>query len=111
MNNEPRVAEFEAAFTAAQIERLGEGWRASVVSMLQEKNAEGDYANMIVRWAYWAWSTSRSSMVIQLPPPYLLPDAPEEAIDDSHMDAYHAANNMRQACSDRIVAAGAQVAE
>ena len=51
----------------------------------------------------------REAMVIELPPVPEMPDAPEEAIDDSHMDAYHSAIGMRHACSKFIEAAGLKV--
>ncbi|MNG23831.1 hypothetical protein D3C84_1084830 [compost metagenome] len=49
-------------------------------------------------------------MVVDLPPPPAEPDEPEDAIDDSHMDAFHAANRMRSACEKAIEAAGVKVA-
>jgi hypothetical protein len=56
-----------------------------------------------------AWKASREALVVELPPPYPVPDEPEGAIDDSHMDAYHGANGMRHACSKFIEAAGLKV--
>lgn len=56
-----------------------------------------------------AWKASREILVIELPPPYPEPEAPEDAIDDSFMDAYHAASGMRHACSKSIEAAGLKV--
>lgn len=111
MNNKPRVEEFEAAFISAQVARLGESWRPMAQSMLQEKDGKGDYSNLLVFWAYWAWAKSRSQLVIELPAPCPEPEAPDEAIDDRHMDAYHAANKMRQACAESIEATGAKVAQ
>lgn len=55
------------------------------------------------------WTASREALVIELPPPYPEPEEPEEAIDDSHMDAYHAAKGMRHACANAIEAAGLKV--
>lgn len=55
------------------------------------------------------WAQSREALVIELPPEPAIPEDPEEAIDDSHMDAYHAANGMRHACSNFIKAAGVKV--
>jgi hypothetical protein len=55
------------------------------------------------------WMQSREALVIELPPPYPEPEEPEFALDDSHMDAYHAANGMRHACSKFIEAAGLKV--
>jgi hypothetical protein len=55
------------------------------------------------------WEASRAALVIELPPKPLVPDDPEEAIDDSHMDAYHSAVGMRHACLKFIEAAGVKV--
>lgn len=56
--------------------------------------------------AYQAWQASRECQVIELPAEPECPEDPEEAIDDSHMDAYHSAIRMRNACRDSIHAAG-----
>jgi hypothetical protein len=56
-----------------------------------------------------AWKASRETLVIELPPPYPEPEEPEFGLDDSHMDAYHAANGMRHACSEFIKAVGLKV--
>lgn len=53
-----------------------------------------------------AWLASRETMVIELPKEPGCPEDPEEAIDDSHMDAYHAAIRIRNACRYSIHAAG-----
>lgn len=53
-----------------------------------------------------AWQASRETMVIELPKEPGCPEDPEEAIDDSHMDAYHSAIRMRNACRDSIHEAG-----
>ncbi|WP_350648662.1 hypothetical protein [Pseudomonas sp. HY13-MNA-CIBAN-0226] len=55
------------------------------------------------------WQASREALVIDLPPAPLEPEEPEEAIDDSHMDAYYAAVSMRNACANAIEAAGLKV--
>jgi hypothetical protein len=55
------------------------------------------------------WEQSRAAPVIELPPTPPVPDDPEEAIDDSHMDAYHSAVGMRHACLKFIEAAGVKV--
>jgi hypothetical protein len=52
-----------------------------------------------------------ASVVVELPPPYPMPEEPEEAIDDSFMDVYHAANGMRHACEKAIIAAGGRIKE
>lgn len=60
-------------------------------------------------WAGVVWQASREALVIELPPVPEAPEDPEEAIDDSHMDAYHASVGMRHACSKLIEAAGLKV--
>lgn len=56
------------------------------------------------------WQASREALVIGLPAAPVEPEEPEEAIDDSHMDAYYAAVSMRNACANAIEAAGLKVA-
>lgn len=55
------------------------------------------------------WQASREALVIDLPPAPVEPEEPEEAIDDSHMDAYYAALSMRNAYANAIEAAGLKV--
>lgn len=55
------------------------------------------------------WEASREALVVELPPAPEFPEYPEEAIDDSHMDAYHSAIGMRHACAQFIKAAGLKV--
>lgn len=55
------------------------------------------------------WQQSREALVIELPPMPTAPEAPEDAIDDSHMDAYYVAIGMRHACAKFIEAAGLKV--
>jgi len=55
------------------------------------------------------WEASREALVIELPPEPTVPDEPEEAIDDSFMDGYYAAQGMRNACAQNITAAGLKV--
>lgn len=97
MSNEKMRAEFEASprFRGMDFTR----------SASHPNYYESPYAN----GAWDGWQASRETLVIDLPPPYPVPDDPEEAIDDSHMDAYHAANGMRHACSKFIEAAGLKV--
>lgn len=57
------------------------------------------------------WLASRRELVIELPPPYPMPEEPEDAFDDSWMDAYHAATGMRRVCLAAIEAAGVKVKE
>lgn len=64
------------------------------------------YRSVSTKSAWWAWQASRECLVIELPAEPECPEDPEEAIDDSHMDAYHSAIRMRNACRDSIHAAG-----
>ena len=59
--------------------------------------------------ALLAWQASHEALVIELPPEPTVPDEPEEAIDDSFMDGYYAAQGMRNACAQLITAAGLKV--
>lgn len=68
-----------------------------------------DYNQLGCTIAFEAWKASRETMVVELPPPYPEPEEPEFALDDSHMDAYHAAKGMRHACAKAIEAAGVKV--
>lgn len=58
-----------------------------------------------------AWQASRDAVVIELPLAPSIPEDPEEAIDDSHMDAYHSAIRMRDGCAKSITAAGVKVSK
>lgn len=55
------------------------------------------------------WEASRAAVVVEFPPAPEVPEDPEEAIDDSHMDAYHSAVRMRKGCAKSVEAAGLQV--
>jgi hypothetical protein len=70
---------------------------------------DGTYTTNTLRFAWWAWQKARIDLVIELPPPYPEPEVPHDAIDDSFMDAYHAAQGMRHACAKAIEAAGLKV--
>lgn len=85
--------EFEAAFR----KRFGFG------RMTANANADAD---QMLKAAEWAWQASREALVIELQAEPEYPEDPEEAIDDSHMDSYHSAIRMRNACRDSIHAAG-----
>lgn len=70
------------------------------------KNDESYYYYTDVQLKWKAWQASRECLVIELPAEPEHPEDPEEAIDDSHMDAYHSAIRMRNACRDSIHEAG-----
>ena len=80
-----------------------------VVADLRWMDGRQTYYWAAARIMWDAWKASRASLVIELPPSYPAPEDPEFALDDSHMDAYHAANGMRHACSKFIEAAGVKV--
>ncbi|MBI6556531.1 hypothetical protein YA0850_29650 [Pseudomonas veronii] len=88
--------------------------RAKLAGLLiQGEDWPGAYrrAEEILSWSCFeaGWQASREALVIELPPVPEAPEDPEEAIDDSHMDAYHASVGMRHACSKLIEAAGLKV--
>jgi hypothetical protein len=101
--NEQMRAEFEAAIKKNQ---LPGGFRPA---NLDRCAFDDSYVLPEVAGAWWGWQGSREALVLELPPPYPEPDEPEEAIDDSHMDAYHAAKGMRHACANTIEAVGLKV--
>lgn len=57
-----------------------------------------------------SWRGVFETVVIELPPVPAEPEPPEDAIDDSYLDAYHAAKRMRDDCVKAIEAAGLKVA-
>lgn len=73
------------------------------------KFADGEYHSTTIQYCWLAWQASRAVLVIDLPPVPVVPDEPEEAIDDSFMDGYYAAQGMRNACAQNIEAAGLKV--
>lgn len=79
-----------------------------LLGLMQDEHHDR-YSMIWTQTAWMAWQASRAALVVELPPPHPEPDEPDEAIDDSHMDAFHAANGMRHACSKAIEAAGLKV--
>jgi hypothetical protein len=71
---------------------------------------DGRYVLPELEGAWWGWQASRESLVIELPTVGSKPEAPEDAIDDSYMDAHHATVRMRNRCYLAIEAAGLKVA-
>ena len=69
----------------------------------------GDYYSSSLELAWKSWQASRSALVIELPSAGSAPEAPEDAIDDSYLDAHHAKIQMRNACFMAIDAAGLKV--
>jgi hypothetical protein len=70
---------------------------------------DGRYVLPEIEGAWWGWQASRESLVIELPTVGSEPEAPEDAIDDSYMDAHHATVRMRNRCYLAIEAAGLKV--
>ena len=62
----------------------------------------------IARAWYW-FKRSRETLVVGLPMVGPEPEPPEDAIDDSWLDAHHAAIRMRNECFKAIDAAGVKV--
>lgn len=81
-----------------------EVWIAVNYPKINRENTAQDVLFKMI--AAQAWQASRECQVIELPAEPECPEDPEEAIDDSHMDAYHSAIRMRNACRDSIHAAG-----
>lgn len=101
--------EFESAFTEEMVSRCGEGFRSSVRLFFVEREPDGTYSNPIAFAGWWAWQASRQALVVVLPPEPTQPEAPEFALDDSHMDAFHAAVRMRDGCHEAITVLGLRV--
>ena len=100
MSNDKMREEFEAAISA----KAGE----PILSIYLSRRGD-TYSTSTLHFAWWAWQASREALVIELPPEPAIPEDPEEAIDDSHMDAYHAAKRMRAECVKSVKAAGVKV--
>ncbi len=102
MNDKLRE-EFEAAIEKNQV---AGGFRPA---NLERCAFDDSYVLPEVAGALWGWQAARETLVIEVPPAPTEPEAPEDAIDDSFMDAYHAANRMRDACVKAIETAGLKV--
>jgi len=63
----------------------------------------------IARAWYW-FKRSRESLVVDLPTVGPSPEPPDDAIDDSFLDAHHAKIRMRNGCFMAIKAAGITIA-
>ncbi|MFL1387521.1 hypothetical protein ACI77F_07590 [Pseudomonas tritici] len=64
------------------------------------------YSMIWTQTAWMAWQASRKALVVDLPAVGPSPEPPEDAIDDSFLDAHHAKIQMRNACFKAIDAAG-----
>ncbi|MEB0190012.1 hypothetical protein [Pseudomonas sp. CCI1.1] len=70
------------------------------------KRTNGEYINLYVGMCWIGWSASRETLVVELPTAGPSPEPPEDAIDDSWLDAHHAKIQMRNACFKAIDAVG-----
>jgi hypothetical protein len=109
MSNDKMREEFSAWYLAEVTESYGKGCRAQAEKNLEWVFEDGRFAEPMLRLGLQAWQASREALVIELPPEPSVPEEPEEAIDDSHMDAYHAAKRMRAECVKSVKAAGVKV--
>jgi hypothetical protein len=97
-------------FEAAVIARMKESGFLEVEIRVECLGRSGDgYADGSVDTYWHFWNESRAVVVVDMPPAPAEPEESERAIDDSHMDAFHAANRMRSACEKAIEAAGLKV--
>ncbi|MBD8258322.1 hypothetical protein IFT96_23405 [Pseudomonas fluorescens] len=74
------------------------------------KRTNGEYINLYVGMCWIGWSASRETLVVELPTVGPSPEPPEDAIDDSFLDAHHAKIRMRNGCFMAIKAAGITIA-
>lgn len=97
-------------FEAAVIARMKESGFLEVEIRVECLGRSGDgYADGSIDAYWYFWKQSRADVTVVLPPAPAEAEDPEDAIDDSHMDAFHAANRMRSACEKAIEAAGLKV--
>ena len=97
-------------FEAAVIERMKESGFLEVEIRVEclQRNADGSYFDSTID-AYWHfWNKALDGVSIMLPHPPT-PMQPEDAIDDSWLDAYNAEKRMRKTCVEAIEAAGLAV--
>ena len=74
------------------------------------KRTNGEYINLYVGMCWIGWSASRETLVVELPTVGPSPEPPDDAIDDSFLDAHHAKIRMRNGCFMAIKAAGITIA-
>ena len=87
-----------------------EAWASdNGMAMHLARGESGLYVSRVTQNYMDCWMASRAAVVVELPPSPQVPEEPEEAIDDSYMDAYHSAVRMRSGCAQRIKAAGLKV--
>lgn len=72
--------------------------------------SNGSYGDPCIAKAWHWFKRSREMLVVELPPVGPSPEPPEDAIDDSFLDAHHAKIRMRNGCFMAIKAAGITIA-
>lgn len=98
MNIEKKREEFEAAYMASMDTDLPP-------SVWLERRANGSYASVSTKAAWWAWQASRAAIEIELPK--LLCEDEEEVGDDWSINECY--NNGIKGCLVAIEAAGLKV--
>lgn len=103
--------QFEARYPVPQgVEWNPESNRYALVEIKTARNAGSTIARYEAYVHSWGvWKSSREDLVVKLPPQPEEPEAPEDAWDDSYMDAYHSAMHMRHQCKEAIGSAGLRV--
>lgn len=101
------MTNIHAGDRAMSVDKEFEDWFSRTYPLTNRESTQTEILCKMI--AEQAFRASRESLMVELPPPYPEPDEPEEAIDDSYMDAYYAAKGMRHACSKSIEAAGLKV--
>lgn len=99
--------EFEAAYAAGVRQQKGE---SAFHPASLTRSTDGYYVISMVQSAWWGWQQSRESLVVDLPTVGPSPEPPEDAIDDSFLDAHHAKIRMRNDCFMAIKAASITIA-
>lgn len=64
---DPVLEEFEAAYVESMVEIIGNGIRKRAVENTKLLMQNGDFQDPALRLAFWAWKTSRETLVIKLP--------------------------------------------
>jgi hypothetical protein len=100
MSTEEMQKEFEAAVAL----EAGEPILAIYLSRRNDT-----YSTSTLHFAWWAWKASRAALSVELPAIGPTPDPPEDAFDDSYLDAHHASIRMRNRCLLAIDSLGLKV--
>lgn len=112
--------------TKDQIELLRPGFEAAIIERFKESGfleveirveclsrCGESYNDPQVAIAWWAWTQSRESLVVELPSPMKGPDIDDEDDDYEQFEMHEAVmmevNGMRSKCKAAIIAAGGTV--